>query len=122
MPSCDCYNWEHNHWPCRHFCAILKHHSDWGWSSLPKDYTNTPFLTLDEGLVDSQVSEVAGDGTGNAKETAGSQFETEQLDTCIGLTSSQVRKSTKSAHSVAAHCRERLQNVINLTYCYENAN
>ena len=51
QPSCQCFSWVRNHFPCKHFFAIFRHHPQWGWDKLPDDYANSPLLTLDEAII-----------------------------------------------------------------------
>ena len=51
QPSCQCFSWVRNHFPCKHFFAIFRHHPQWGWDKLPDDYANSPLRTLDEAII-----------------------------------------------------------------------
>jgi len=33
MPSCDCYDWQRFHLPCKHFCAVFHLYPDHGWGT-----------------------------------------------------------------------------------------
>ena len=57
MPSCSCPDWKMSAYPCKHFFAIFKKYSSWGWNSLSKLYKNSPYLTLDKNVTDSTESE-----------------------------------------------------------------
>ena len=35
-PGCDCFDWERNRLPCKHFFAIFKNHPVWSFEKLPK--------------------------------------------------------------------------------------
>ena len=47
MPSCECLDFRRNGLPCKHFFAVFKHFPEWQWESLPENYRNNPFLSLD---------------------------------------------------------------------------
>jgi len=51
MPRCDCFDWKRFHLPCKHFCAVFHLHPDYGWNSLPANYRDSPFFTLDDSIV-----------------------------------------------------------------------
>ena len=48
MPSCECLDFRRNGLPCKHFFSVFKHFPEWQWESLPENYRNNPFLSLDE--------------------------------------------------------------------------
>ena len=48
LPSCECYDWERNRLPCKHFFAVFTHVPTWSFEKLPGTYRNSPFLTVDE--------------------------------------------------------------------------
>ncbi|KAK3106823.1 hypothetical protein FSP39_000615 [Pinctada imbricata] len=60
LPSSSCMDWYSNHLPCKHFFAVIRNVTDWGWSRLLTEYINNPFLTLDS---DSVSTEPAADVT-----------------------------------------------------------
>ena len=51
QPSCQCFSCVRNHFPCKHFFAIFRHHPQWRWDKLPDDYANSPLLSLDEAVI-----------------------------------------------------------------------
>lgn len=50
-PSCTCKDWIHWHIPCKHFFAIFNHMPEWNWSSLPQDYLESAYLSMDADAV-----------------------------------------------------------------------
>lgn len=48
VPSCSCVSWQ-SHYPCKHFFAVFARYSEWGFDSLPDQYRNSVFITLDTG-------------------------------------------------------------------------
>ena len=45
-PHCTCYTWLRNGLPCKHMFGLFKLTAE-TWESLPDNYKNSPFLTLD---------------------------------------------------------------------------
>ena len=37
-PTCTCKDWLAYHLPCKHFFAVFRHFSEWGWEKLPDSY------------------------------------------------------------------------------------
>ena len=50
QPSCECYDWERQRLPCKHFFAVFRHFSSWSFDNLLGPYKDSPFFTLDEEL------------------------------------------------------------------------
>ena len=46
-PYCSCKDWTAYHLPCKHFFAVFKFFSEWGWEKLPSSYLTSPYLSLD---------------------------------------------------------------------------
>ena len=57
LPSCECKDWKKNHWPCKHFIAVLINYEEWGWNSLPATYTENPYFTLDPSVVKTTANQ-----------------------------------------------------------------
>lgn len=47
MPYCDCFNWRENLLPCKHMFAVIIHCKEYSWESLPEQYRNSSYFTLD---------------------------------------------------------------------------
>ncbi|XP_046856088.1 uncharacterized protein LOC124449187 [Xenia sp. Carnegie-2017] len=45
-PSCTCNIWHTTHFPCKHFFAVFSFYDEWDFESLPEDYRNSVFITL----------------------------------------------------------------------------
>ena len=48
VPRCSCESWRKTQFPCKHFYAIFNTFEEWNFTSLPQDYTNSVFITLDK--------------------------------------------------------------------------
>ena len=46
-PSCTCPDWIQWRIPCKHFFAVFKFFEQWGWESLPEQYTSQPHISSD---------------------------------------------------------------------------
>ena len=46
-PHCSCKDCTAYHLPCKHFFAVFKFFSEWGWEKLPSSYLTSPYLSLD---------------------------------------------------------------------------
>ena len=47
IPTCTCAAWQKSQHPCKHFFAVFLAYQEWDFSSLPEDYKNSVFITLD---------------------------------------------------------------------------
>jgi len=52
FPQCSCADFTKFFLPCKHMFAIFNHFSDISWRDLPQWYRNSPYMTLDEEIVD----------------------------------------------------------------------
>ena len=51
-PSCSSKDWTRCHIPCKHFFAVFRVKPEWSWNTLPKQYTESAYLSTDnEALV-----------------------------------------------------------------------
>ena len=57
MPHCACFNWKQSAFPCKHFFAVFRKFKQWNWDSLSPIYINSPYLTLDESIINQQHEE-----------------------------------------------------------------
>ena len=55
-PSCECWAWQRSRLLCKHFFAVFNHHPEWNWENLPKEYWESPFITLDYHLLNETDS------------------------------------------------------------------
>ena len=46
-PSCSCADWRKTQYPCKHFFAVFATYEEWDFNSLPVNYRNSVFITLD---------------------------------------------------------------------------
>ena len=125
-PSCSCMSWEHNHLPCKHFFAVFKHHSEWGWEKLPLAYRCSPTLTLDEDVIPQQdMNQEIGLNTVTESSSADANVDattTPQLSSPCEKTTFKpaadklmpVRKSNQ--RSVGSECSEILNEIRKMTY------
>jgi hypothetical protein len=47
VPMCGCESWRKTQFPCKHFYTVFNTFGEWQFTSLPNDYTNSVFITLD---------------------------------------------------------------------------
>ena len=47
MPYCDCFDWRENLLPCKHMFAVIIHCKEYTWESLPEQYRDSSYFTLD---------------------------------------------------------------------------
>ena len=57
MPSCTCPDWQRHHWPYKHFVAIYKHLTEWGWQAMSPYYSSSPYFQIDPNVVPPLSSE-----------------------------------------------------------------
>ena len=50
-PSCTCKEWQRTRLPCKHMFAIFRHQPDWSFDNLSEAYRTSPFFILDEDLI-----------------------------------------------------------------------
>ena len=48
MPNCTCPDWRTHHIPCKHFFAVFQHRTLWTWNSLPKEYLESAYISIDK--------------------------------------------------------------------------
>ena len=46
-PECSCKAWKKTQYPCKHFFAVFSANVEWSFDSLPDNYKNSVFITLD---------------------------------------------------------------------------
>ncbi len=44
---CGCESWRKTQFPCKHFYAVFNTFEEWQFTSLPDNYTNSVFITMD---------------------------------------------------------------------------
>ncbi|KAK2558631.1 hypothetical protein P5673_018824 [Acropora cervicornis] len=54
--SCECRAWQRSRLLCKHFFAVFNLHPEWNWENLPKEYRESPFITLDYHLLNGTGS------------------------------------------------------------------
>ena len=60
-PSCTCKDWKRHHIPCKHFFCVFNFYPDnWDWSTLPKCYLESAYLSRDEGALESYFGSSSG--------------------------------------------------------------
>ncbi len=40
-------DWQHWHFPCKHFFGVFHNYSQWNWEALPEEYRQSSYLTQD---------------------------------------------------------------------------
>ena len=55
IPTCTCEAWQKSQYPCKHFFAVFAAYQEWDFSSLPEEYKNSVFITLDTAHLDINV-------------------------------------------------------------------
>jgi len=65
MPHCECYDWAHTHWTCKHMLSIFRHTTD-TWDDLCPLYHDSPFFCIDSELFDTQPSHIQSAGAQEA--------------------------------------------------------
>lgn len=55
-PKCTCKDWLAYHLPCKHFFAVFRHFSEWGWEKLPDSYLTSPYLSLDNEAISRYIN------------------------------------------------------------------
>ena len=51
QPSCECFDWERQRLPCKHFFAVFQHVPSWSFDRLPKEYRDSPFFSVDRDVL-----------------------------------------------------------------------
>ena len=51
MPYSQCPDWAQNLLPCKHFLAVMREHPAWNWNKFPRQYRQSPLITLDDFIV-----------------------------------------------------------------------
>lgn len=62
-PSCTCKDWISHHIPCKHFFGVFRFKEEWSWSSLPKCYLDSAYLSIDHSAISSYVNQPEPDNT-----------------------------------------------------------
>ena len=125
MPCCSCYDWKENFLPCKHMFAVILHSNNYTWESLPSDYRDSPYFTLDSRCslkMDNSKSKGISSGTeyGNAEsetevmDFADSKDNNEGSLKTLNLPTSFVRRSDGAA------CRDTLDQLKSLTFNIAN--
>lgn len=119
MPHCECEDWNRYHWPCKHFCSIFRT-TNHGWNDLSQCYRESPYFTIDADVltmlnitnaqqaIDTDSVDVNCHGECNTITDMETMPDTEATDQCELL--------RQSCMAAAADCRERLRQLIDMTY------
>ena len=107
MPHCQCYDWAHSHWPCKHMLSIFRRTS-YTWDDLCPLYRDSPFFCIDSELFDMEPSYTVA-GAEEAVDVAAVDSDSEQY-------TEPPSASEPSVTAVAARCRERLRWLQDATY------
>ena len=65
MPHCECYDWAHTHWPCKHMLSIFRRTS-YTWDDLCPLYHKSPFFCTDTELFNTEPSYIQSAGAPEA--------------------------------------------------------
>lgn len=63
LPSCSCPDWCKTHFPCKHMLCILLSVQGHGWDTLSEEFTQSPFVCVDEGIVEPSIIQSHGSST-----------------------------------------------------------
>ena len=124
QPSCECYDWERQRLPCKHFFAVFRHFSSWSFDNLPGPYKDSPFFTLDEELFVpgyTSARENLEQEPSESKELvieAQVEDQTKQAEEGT-VTIHDLPRKAKRPRTSAAKCRELLGQIRNMTYIVE---
>ena len=124
QPSCECYDWERQRLPCKHFFAVFRHFSSWSFDNLPGPYKDSPFFTLDEELFVpgyTSARENLEQEPSESKELvieAQVEDQTKQAEEGT-VTIQDLPRKAKRPRTSAAKCRELLGQIRNMTYIVE---
>ncbi|XP_071820563.1 uncharacterized protein [Apostichopus japonicus] len=112
IPSCQCYDWLHTHWPCKHLLAVVLHHPSCSWNDLPEHYRENPLFTLDEVCFGGSNLKMEGDNPNEGMEV-GSSNSPEPPQSEIG---EENVKSEPSRSSLASAIREEVDKIRSISY------
>jgi len=124
QPSRECYDWERQRLPCKHFFAVFRHFSSWSFDNLPGPYKDSPFFTLDEELFvpgHTSTRENIEQEPSESKELvieAQVEDQTNQAEEGT-VTIQDLPRKAKRPRTSAAKCRELLGQIRNMTYIVE---
>ena len=51
LPRCTCKEFQRKKWLCKHFFVVFKCFPEWTFGRLPGEYTENPFITLDDRIL-----------------------------------------------------------------------
>ena len=119
QPSCECYDWERQRLPCKHFFAVFLHVPLWSFDKLPEEYKDSPFFRLDRELFSpSETKEGDSITEGNLDDLpAGMDEEVHDLKDSVQFEN--LPRSAPRPRTSATKCRELLGQIKNLTYIVE---
>jgi len=111
MPSCGCEDWRRYHWPCKHFCAIFQLTSC-GWNELGACYRDSPFFSIDDGVLRTQP--------GNHRVSHGLTEDSTAPTADVDSVSQPISDDSQSVERCAMQCRETMRQLTDATYlCLE---
>ena len=122
LPSCECYDWERNRLPCKHFFAVFAHFPKWSFEQLPDSYKKSPFLTVDEFVSPAQQRPAEIDDLSDSYLTENDFEDPTQSTTCaikqpVLINELPLKKTFHKTE--AARSREILGQIKNMTYIAE---
>ena len=111
MPSCGCEDWRRYHWPCKHFCAIFQLTS-YGWNELGGCYRDSPFFTIDDGVLRAQP--------GSLQVSHGLTEDSTPPTADIESVTQPISDDSQSVERCAMECRQTMRQLTDATYlCVE---
>ena len=126
QPSCECYDWERQRMPCKHFFAVFLHVPAWSFERLPIPYRDSPFFTLDDDLFRTGPSNLEESNRIDKDEVdkvpSGTEQHIEFPEVPAVTEAVQLKNLPRKAarpRTSAAKCRELLGQIRNLTYIVE---
>ena len=108
FPSCECAGWKNTMLPCKHMLVLFEKLDEVSWESLPSSYMQSPFLNLDDAVIDV-VEAVSQDHTEYTAVISNDGVDTN--DTLF-----EIPKKIYPKRSKACACREILSQIKSLTY------
>ena len=112
MPYCRCYDWKKFHWICKHFCAVFQQVPDCGWDKLCSEYRLNPQFIIDSDVIPRiDVSSMT-----TSLATAVSALNNDQLDEFNSEGNVSLHDGNLSTECLAVACRDKLHNLVDLTY------
>ena len=122
QPSCTCYDWERQRFPCKHFFAVFHHVPSWSFDNLPSAYKDLPFFTLYGDLfVPDNIETTDSIDKENVVEPLSQREEHASVvvNEAESVQFQNIPRTTPWPRTTSAKCRELLGRIKNMTYIIE---